>query len=95
LTVDALAGRVMKNVDLPEHEQELTDDRVAHNLPIITSQFVIGFRVSAIFTISLCRHSEVELVPGPDRSAADHCHHSSCRVFYYHARRTRPLVHSA
>jgi hypothetical protein len=37
----------MKNVDLPEHEQELTDDRVAHDPPIITSLFVIGFRFLA------------------------------------------------
>jgi hypothetical protein len=44
LTVDALAGRVMKNVDLPEREQEFTDDGVAHD-PAIISLFVIDFRL--------------------------------------------------
>jgi hypothetical protein len=59
LTVDALTGRVVKDVDLPEHEQELTDDRVAHDPAIITSPFVIGFRlfqrvdIVATLTISL------------------------------------------
>jgi hypothetical protein len=46
LTVDALAGRVVKNVNLPEREHELTNDRIAHGPPIIASRFVIGFRVS-------------------------------------------------
>ena len=46
LTVDALAGRVVKNVNLPEREHELTNDWIAHGPPIIASRFVIGFRVS-------------------------------------------------
>src|SRR4029078_9792884 len=36
LAVDALVGRVVENVDLPEGEKELADDWIAHDRPMIS-----------------------------------------------------------
>ena len=38
LTIDALLGRVVENVHLPKGEEELTDDRIAHDGVIIAPQ---------------------------------------------------------
>ena len=38
LTIDALLGGVVKDVDLPKGEKELAYDRIAHDLPIIALQ---------------------------------------------------------
>ena len=38
LTIDALLGRVVENVHLPEGEEELADDRIAHNEAIVALQ---------------------------------------------------------
>jgi hypothetical protein len=45
LTIDALLGGVVEDVDLPKGEKEFAYDRIAHDRPIIALRFVVDIRL--------------------------------------------------